>query len=548
MPITLSPCSSSPNQYFFVQPGRLGRIIPRGGPTLSVGVVGGNSANRTPLVLQAQKSDPGQLWTALQNDTTPYDWSPVVVTAGSYAFKGFGGKCLDIGGNPHPDHSPAMLYGCNGSVAQFFAIKPANEQLGYYNITAFDRCLDISGSTPRSGAGIELNACSGTSSQQFSFDSYDRHYIFAAGMPELVIGVRGAATVNRTPLELQTRALVDYQDWQPFSVDNPSVGPKAPVIRFVKEFVKDHRGGNEVDYYVPRIDVRVDSAMSSTTEEIFWKPLSASDYSHKKLFRGGQIVSATLPEIKDKVDVYMAKARVTAESGLFSESPLIILDARQLETPSIWIENIKSDEVTVGWRSVGTPQASSFLIHLDEPTHSRIEVQVQPRPGTGLSNLTYSQRVTGLRPNTKYDVYVEVKRDFWAGIYAQTNTMTMPMQVDKGPFTTSIWMNRQEIVEGPVPYAGTFGPIFDTAVISNVNFPAQFPAVLLVKPGHSTANCDDPSAVVLVQGDMTADQKKAIWGTSTLSITGQQTLNFVGCSTSPTLLNLLPVNVTWHKP
>ncbi len=119
---------------------------------------------------------------------------------------------------------------------------------------------------------------------------------------------------------------------------------------------------------------------------------------------------------------------------------------------------------------------------------------------------------------------------------------------ETGPFTTTINMSRQEIVQGFVPYLGTFGPIFSGAVIMNINFPTQFPAVLLVKPGHSTSECADPNAVVLVHGDMSADQKKAIWGVSSIRLGGQDKLFFVGCSTSALLLNFLPVNITWDKP
>ena len=57
----------------------------------------------------------------------------------------------------------------------------------------------------------------------------------------------------------------------------------------------------------------------------------------------------------------------------------------------------------------------------------------------------------------------------------------------------------------------------------------------------------DPDASILLQGDMTAAQKQFIWGKYSLSISGQQTLPFVGCSasTGPTP-NFLPVNITWH--
>jgi len=118
--------------------------------------------------------------------------------------------------------------------------------------------------------------------------------------------------------------------------------------------------------------------------------------------------------------------------------------------------------------------------------------------------------------------------------------------VNKGPFTITIWMARQQIIQGPPSYVGSFGPISQGANISVINFPTQYPAVLLVKPGHSTDECfTNPDAVVQVWGDMTAAQKQAIWGTANLAISGNQQLNFVGCTLAPypQLPDLLPVNI-----
>ncbi|MDD5323450.1 MAG: FG-GAP-like repeat-containing protein [Methylococcales bacterium] len=160
-----------------------------------------------------------------------------------------------------------------------------------------------------------------------------------------------------------------------------------------------------------------------------------------------------------------------------------------------------------------------------------------------------SRVFNSLAADTQYCFSVQAESLF--GISAETARAcgsTSPEPVNNGPFTTSISMARQPIVQGFVPYLGTFGPINTGANISKINFPTQFPAVLLVKPGHSTNECGNPAAVVLVHGDMTADQKKAIWGSATPSISGLQTLYFVGCTTSGQLPDLLPVNITWSHP
>ena len=62
------------------------------------------------------------------------------------------------------------------------------------------------------------------------------------------------------------------------------------------------------------------------------------------------------------------------------------------------------------------------------------------------------------------------------------------------------------------------------------------------------ADCGIPEAIVRVYGDMTADQKVAVWGRADLSLSGQQQrLNFVGCIATPIVVPYgLPVNITWH--
>jgi hypothetical protein len=166
------------------------------------------------------------------------------------------------------------------------------------------------------------------------------------------------------------------------------------------------------------------------------------------------------------------------------------------------------------------------------------------------ANVT-ARAFSGLDPDTRYCFRVQAE-NIW-GFSAESapasgRTQPQSQTTNKGPFDTSIFMSRQPIVQGFVPYAGSFGPIFEGALISKINFPTQYPAVLLVKPGHSTNECGNPSAVVRVHGDMTAEQKTAIWGSATPRITGQQRLNFVGCTTSSQLPNLHPVNLTWSRP
>ena len=213
-------------------------------------------------------------------------------------------------------------------------------------------------------------------------------------------------------------------------------------------------------------------------------------------------------------------------------------------TPTnVRITNTTTNSLSLAWDHDGGGFERYFLINYN-------------KSGSGTQTVTQSANVStrtfsSLAADTQYCFTVQAE-SIW-GFSAESRrvcgrTSREQPPPDKGPFTTSIFMSRQPIVQGFVPYAGTFGPIHTGAIVSKINFPTQFPPVLLVKPGFSTNQCGNPAAVILVHGDMTADQKKAIWGSATPTISGLQTLNFVGCTTSRQLPNLLPVNITWSRP
>ena len=444
----LTPCDNSQSQrFFFVSQTHITPTATLWDPRLVVTVRGANSANHTPLVLAPATPQPNAAgrWGRQQVDTTPYDWARVVATVGAYAFKAFGSKCIDIGGSPHPEHSPAFLNDCNGTLAQSFKLRSVDEHLGYYNITvldtpgltsnpltpkghAVDRCLDIAGSVPSAGAHVELNACSGATSQRFAFDNFDRQYIYPAGTPELAIGLAGVRKENGALLELQTRATVASQDWRPIPVEHQVIGPKAPAIRFGKLRTVDHRDGTDVVYYTPLLMARDDAALDANYE-MFWKRLGGSEYTHRALSGAstgiGQILNGRLPEIRS--GVYVAKARATAPNGLFSESPEITIDARGLELSSLTIQGVDDDGATVRWQAAGTPRVSRFDVRFRPvgvgPT---LEWQVAAEPGTGMANVSYQKQAVNLQPNTMYEVSVSARSDLWNERSAQTSTMTLP--------------------------------------------------------------------------------------------------------------------------
>lgn len=209
--------------------------------------------------------------------------------------------------------------------------------------------------------------------------------------------------------------------------------------------------------------------------------------------------------------VIYLKARSTLSNGLFSESPEILVDARPLAPPDVSIQNLGPNQLTVFWKSVGTPQASSFLVRLTDPYNVQTTASTAPATGHGIANVSYSQQFTGLKSNTKYRVEVMVYRDLWQpqGPIGSTTVMTPPPAI----VTTTIAMNESQVDEGNIPYVGTFGPILPgPTIITNVNFPAGYSAVWLVRQGYSTENCGDTNASVLVSGDMTAAQEATCLG------------------------------------
>ncbi len=196
--------------------------------------------------------------------------------------------------------------------------------------------------------------------------------------------------------------------------------------------------------------------------------------------------------------------------------------------------------LTVEWDD-NSHDERKFLINYGKAGNTTQTVAV----GANVTNRVFSS----LESDTTYCFTVQAE-SLWgfSALSRRVCGVTNHEEPDKGPFTTSIFMARHKIVQGFIPYAGSFGPIYTGAIISNINFPEYFPPVLLVRPGHTTIECGNPAAVILVHGDMSAEQKQAIWGSATPTISGPQKLLFVGCSTGSELLDRLPVDITWRRP
>ena len=195
--------------------------------------------------------------------------------------------------------------------------------------------------------------------------------------------------------------------------------------------------------------------------------------------------------------------------------------------------------LTIAWDDHSV-DARRFFINHGESSASR------PRAKTVDANTT-SHVFSSLDPNKLYcfTVYAESIYSLSAGSNLQCES-TNPIPENKGPFTTTIYMEPQIVEQGYVPFYAEFGPFSDGATILSIKFPTQYPVSLVkVRPGNGSENCGEPDAVVVVHGLMTADQEREVWGTDTLSISGNQVLPFLGCAP---IRQSVPVNITWRKP
>jgi hypothetical protein len=76
-------------------------------------------------------------------------------------------KCLQFAGTNDSDGANAEIWGCNGSDAQLFTLKPVTG--GYFNIVGVrsKKCLDVAGLATNDGAGVQQYTCNGGQNQEW---------------------------------------------------------------------------------------------------------------------------------------------------------------------------------------------------------------------------------------------------------------------------------------------------------------------------------------------------------------------------------------------
>ena len=112
------------------------------------------------------------------------------------------------------------------------------------------------------------------------------------------------------------------------------------------------------------------------------------------------------------------------------------------------------------------------------------------------------------------------------------------------PMSFSVAMTAQQVIQGWVPYLGTFpGFGISTGNLLTVQNASQNVTLFFVKPGKSTINCGDSDATVRVApaATMTADQMKTLYG----SAPPRLPINFLACISTPTPTSITFLNITY---
>ncbi len=78
------------------------------------------------------------------------------------------------------------------------------------------------------------------------------------------------------------------------------------------------------------------------------------------------------------------------------------------------------------------------------------------------------------------------------------DTLPKPEPKPTGPKEYSVALQRQQIVQGHIPYLGQFGGPLDKGKITKIQNASNDMTLLMVKRGRSTEQCGDPSATVRV--------------------------------------------------
>ena len=112
-----------------------------------------------------------------------------------------------------------------------------------------------------------------------------------------------------------------------------------------------------------------------------------------------------------------------------------------------------------------------------------------------------------------------------------------------GVKTASVTLTAQPIIQGYVPFLGSFGDNV-RGTLTKVSNPFPDIVVNFVKPGRSTNNCGDPAAIVTLgpRETLTSAEMTAAFGASAPRLP----VTFLACGTSNTVLRVVYVNIEYR--
>jgi hypothetical protein len=160
---------------------------------------------------------------ATTTTTTPPP-SPALPTAGPFSGPG-NGLCLDAAGGSPGAGNEIDAYTCNGSASQIF------QEATNGTLQVLSNCVDVTGTT--SGSNVELNPCSGASTQNWAVESNGEIVNNASG---LCLDDPGNNTgAGAVQMEVETCTGSAQQDWTAplapsTTADQTSFGPNSYVF------------------------------------------------------------------------------------------------------------------------------------------------------------------------------------------------------------------------------------------------------------------------------------------------------------------------------
>ncbi|QIM23149.1 hypothetical protein G7075_14160 [Phycicoccus sp. HDW14] len=187
--------------------------------------------------------------------------------------------------------------------------------------------------------------------------------------------------------------------------------------------------------------------------------------------------------------------------------------------------------------------AMGFRVRIYASGMGYIQTQIVNGPDRG--NLM----VTGLSPGLEYGVAVEAWDYFGTSDNDSKLFQTVQAPAD-APTDRTFDLNlaRQDATSGPIPYLGRFPTWGDIpgGALRGVSLNAAWPALLFVKPGRATSECNNPDAVVrLAPGaSLSADELTELYGSANPALP----VVFLACA-EPTaaVYNWIPVRVTYRS-